>query len=64
MIEVEAVMWYWTPQGMRNQPHFPQSGMGMNRYVEASQVERLLEDAYRRGMNDAKEQAMDLVRRA
>lgn len=64
MIEVEAVMWYWTPEGMRNQPHFPRSGMGMNRYVEASQVERLLEDAYRRGMNDTKDRVMDEVRRA
>lgn len=64
MIEVEAVMWYWTPGGMRNQPHFPQSGMGMNRYVEASQVERLLEDAYRRGMHDTKERVKEEILRA
>lgn len=63
MVEVDAVLWYWTPQGMRNQPHFPHSGMGMSRYVEASQVERLLEEAHRNGMNAAKEAALEVVRR-
>lgn len=63
MITVEAVMWYWTPQGMRNQPHFPNSGMGMSRYIEASQVERLLEEAFRSGAQAARDEAMDVVRR-
>lgn len=62
MIVVDAVIWYFTPEGMRNRPT-SQMGMHATRYIEASQVERLLEDAYRRGMNDMKEAAMDVVRR-
>lgn len=63
MITVDAVVWYWSPEGMRNAPAMRQ-GLGMEGYITRREAERLLEDAYRRGMNDAKEQAMDLVRRA
>lgn len=64
MIYVDAVVWYWTSQGMRNQNAPGVGGMGMNRYIEASQVERLLEEAYLRGFNDAKARAIEFVSRA
>lgn len=64
MIYVDAVVWYWTSQGMRNQNAPGVGGMGMNRYIEASQVERLLEEAYRRGFENAKERAIEFVARS
>lgn len=51
---VEANVRYWTPDGMQ-----PRARMGgsLVRYVEATEVERLLEEAHARGYRQAKEEA-------
>lgn len=63
MIEVDAVVWYWTPEGMRNQNHPNVVGIGRERYITAREAERLCEEAYRRGMRAAGELAMEAVRK-
>lgn len=46
MIEVDATVFHWTATGMRT------TG-GIGDYIEKREVERLLEEAYRRGRDDA-----------
>lgn len=53
-IEIEVPIRYWTPDGMQPRPRM---GGSLVRYVEASEVERLLEEAHARGYRQAKEEA-------
>lgn len=61
-MEIEAVVWYWTPNGMERSPKGSQE-----RYVHVSEVERLLGDAHRRGKEAGRmeglEDSKDVVRR-
>ena len=43
-MEVDAQVWYWTPAGMREFVKTSAEG-----YIAKRDVERLLEDAHRRG---------------
>lgn len=52
-MEVDAVMWYWSANGMRRQP---QNGSEV-RFVEAGEAERLLEEAHERGRREGYDQA-------
>ena len=51
---VEANVRYWTPDGMQPRPRM---GGSLIRYVEATEVERLLEEAHARGYRQAKAEA-------
>lgn len=53
MSTVEAHLWYWTPAGMRERPAGP--SLLATAYVEVSEAERLLEEAHRRGYQQALE---------
>ncbi len=52
MIEVEAPLLYWTPDGMRQSVTFP-CQRSTTAYVEKAEVERLLEAAHERGWQNA-----------
>ncbi|HEX2242686.1 MAG TPA: hypothetical protein VHK27_05450 [Gammaproteobacteria bacterium] len=48
-MEVEAHVWYWTPNGMSER--YSASG-GKTGYIEAREVERLLEQAHEKGKQE------------
>ncbi len=58
-MEVEAPIWYWTPEGMRE--NYSSRG-GKTAYLEQRVVERLLEEAHRRGFEQAKNESKNLPR--
>lgn len=60
MIEVDAVVWYWSANGMMNFPQGP--GLGRMGYIERTAVERLLEEAYLRGQTAGLNEAREIVR--
>lgn len=49
MTEVEAHLFYWTPQGMCENPPHP-GPRQLTAYVERGEVERLLAEAHTRGL--------------
>lgn len=51
-MEVDAVIWHWTPGGMRRGDRTYQGD-----YIEAAEVERLLEEAHARGVRQGQQQA-------
>lgn len=59
-MEVEAHVWYWTKDGMREIAETP-NRVG---YIEKREVERMLEEAHTRGHRLALEAAMQVVRDA
>lgn len=54
-IEVDAEILYWTPDGMQRRPRM--GAATPLRYVEATEVVRLLEEAHARGYRQAKNEA-------
>jgi hypothetical protein len=52
-VVVDANVWYWTPEGMRENPS---TRGGKTGYIEARQVERLLEEAHARGVRQGRDQ--------
>jgi hypothetical protein len=47
---VDAAVWIWTKDGMRR----ASETAGVTRYIEVSEAERLLEEAHRRGNEQAR----------
>lgn len=48
---VDAQVFYWTPQGMRQQHAIEPYG---TRYITVADAERLLEEAHKRGLEEGK----------
>ena len=61
MIQVEAELRFWTPDGMQTRPRMGGSHVA---YIEAREVELLLEDAYRRGAADVKARMSEVLAEA
>lgn len=53
-MEVKAVLWFWTPGGMKS---------GAGEYVARRDAERLLEEAHERGRQVGLEQAREVLRK-
>jgi hypothetical protein len=60
-VEVEAHLFYWTPDGMRQSVAFP-CQRSTTAYVEKAEVTRLLEEAHERGWRNAINAANSVVR--
>lgn len=57
---VDANVWYWTATGMHSHPEGPHT----TGYVEVREVERLLQEAHGRGMQQERERVKEVMRNA